>query len=124
MTTILVVEDAEAVRHFIAVALRQAGYDVIEAETVAEARTRFAAIGGRVALVLSDVVLTDGTGPELYRVLAATNPGLRLLLMSGYPSAELTPRLADGSLSDVLLKPFGLTTLIAKVRAALHEDRL
>ena len=75
MDTILVVEAADAVRHFVTVALHL-GYAVIAADTVAEARARFESISGRVSLLLSDVILPDGTGPELYRMLTALSPRL------------------------------------------------
>jgi DNA-binding NtrC family response regulator len=122
MITILLVEDADAVRQFMAVALLRLGYEVIEARTFAEATARFEAAGNRVSLLLSDVVLPDGTGPELYQLLVTANPRLRLLLTSGYPVPDLVPLVGDTPVGDILYKPFTVATLEAKVRAVLSKD--
>jgi DNA-binding NtrC family response regulator len=114
--TILLVEDENDVRWLMATALRRLGYPVIEAPTAAEARARFAGANETVTLLLSNVLLPDGTGPELYRLLAACDPSLRLLLTSGLPESVLVALIADGPVTDVILKPFSLDGLAEKVR--------
>ena len=115
---ILVVEEEDAVRQFIVLALQRLGYEVLEARTSAEARARFE-LTTRVSLLLTEVVLSDGTGPALYRLLGARNPRLRLLLISAYPNTEVIGQLEDGPVGDILIKPFTVNALWAKVREAL-----
>jgi DNA-binding NtrC family response regulator len=122
--TILLVEDENDVRWLMATALRRLGYTVIEARTVAEALTSFADANDTVTLLLSAVLLSDGTGPELYRLLAASNPCLRLLLTSGCPESVLVELIADGPVTDFILRPFSLDGLAEKVRDVVraHDE--
>ena len=118
--SILLVEAQDDVRLLMAVALRRLGYSVIEAPTVTDACAKFGDANGEVALLLSEVALPDGTGPDLYRLLVAVEPRLRLLLTSGHDEATLIRLIADGPAADFIFKPFSLDALIEKVRDALR----
>lgn len=107
--TVLLVDDEDDVRELIRMALERAGHTVIEAATADEAVTRFATDGGRIDLLLTDVAMPGGTGPNLYRRLSATQPALPVLFMSGYPEHDGI----DGA--ALIEKPFTMTTLVAHV---------
>jgi len=118
--TILLVEAEDDVRLLMAVALRRLGYSVIEAATVTDACGKFGDGDGTVALLLSEVVLPDGTGPDLYRLLVGVDPRLRLLLTSGHAESALIRLVAHDPATDFILKPFSLDALVEKVRDALR----
>ena len=117
--TLLVVEDEADVRSLAVDALRRNGYLVIEAPGAQAALAAAAAHDGAIDLLVTDVVLADENGRELYERLAALRPGLKVLYMSGY-TGEVIDR--HGVLSPgvtFLQKPFSLRGLAQKVREAL-----
>jgi hypothetical protein len=115
--TILLVEDQEEVRRFVAMILAGYGYRVVQAQDAAEA-LRVGA-GQPVDLLLTDVVMPKMSGVELARRLRLTLPGLRTLYVSGY--SQETHELEWGSLGSekFLQKPFPPQALARKVREAL-----
>ena len=119
--SILLVEDEEAIRGFIATALRKAGYAVKEAPGGAEALAAVAQ-GFAPRLLLTDVVMPLMNGRELSRRIQALFPSARILYMSGYTEG---PVVHQGTLDpgiDLLQKPFDAGDLLAKVRQALDKD--
>ena len=117
-TRILVVEDDPAVRRIIERGLTRDGYAVVSAGTAAEAAQLFKLGQPRFALVVSDVVLPDGSGPQLIETLRKVSPGLRVVYMSGYGEEALG--LAGGDAS-FLRKPFAPADLRRAVLRALAE---
>jgi two-component system, cell cycle sensor histidine kinase and response regulator CckA len=118
--TILLVEAENDVRLLMAVALRRLGHSVIEAQTATDACAKFGDAGGTVALLLTEVSLPDGTGPDLYRLLVAVDRRLRLLLTSGHAESALIRLVAHGPATDFILKPFSLDALVEKVGDTLR----
>ena len=118
--TVLVVEDQEPVRRLVVLSLERLGYRVLEASSVAEARRCIATAGDDFDLLLTDVVLSDGTGIDLATELEAARPDACVLLMSGYAGETTIPE-AHGRLRDYLQKPFSLDELGRRVRRILDR---
>ncbi|MDX1662100.1 MAG: PAS domain S-box protein, partial [Gemmatimonadota bacterium] len=120
---ILVVEDDDRVRRLATRILVADGYRVRTARTVEEGRT--AADEQPVDLLLSDVVLPDGTGDELASELQERDPSLRIVLMSGYPDLEIRHASGSGSLDEFegafLQKPFAAKDLLERIRRELDR---
>jgi PAS domain S-box-containing protein len=118
--TILLVEDEPAVRDLTRTALQRAGYTVLEAASGADALRVWAEHRPAIGLLITDLVMPGGmSGRELADRLRAEDPGLRILLTSGY-SAELAgrePPLIDGQ--NFLEKPYRLAKLLDVVRRRL-----
>jgi PAS domain S-box-containing protein len=114
--TILVVDDDDRLRLLLTDTLRRRGYRVLDAEGVTRAAEIFAAYTGRVDLLVCDIFLRDGAGPDLAERLHAIDPQLQVLYMSG-ASASITPTIGPGI--GFLEKPFSLKALADKVRAIL-----
>jgi len=117
-TRILVVEDDHAVRRIIERGLTRQGYAVVSASTASEAAQLFRLGQPRFALVVSDVVLPDGTGPQLMASLREDRPDLRVVYMSGYGEEALG---LAGSNETFLKKPFAPADLRQAVLRALAE---
>jgi len=119
MARILITEDEDSLRTFVARALRMDGHDTVEAADGAEG---LEALGtGRFDLLLSDIRMPVMDGIELAHKAAASHPGLKILLMTGY--AEQRERADDlmEKIVDVVAKPFTLPdirTAVAKALAA------
>ena len=82
--TILVVEDAEAIRSLVRKVLTAQGYTILEAANGSEALRLVERHEGALHLAVSDVVMPGMSGRELGERLASLRPGLRVLYMSGY----------------------------------------
>jgi len=121
--TILVVEDNESVRSLTTQWLRRLGYEVLEAANAREAMERWNQHDGKVALLLSDMVLPGGTsGLALVEQLKALNPSLKAVISSGYSlEAARRSQLRESGIS-YLAKPYEGATLATLLRKCLDGD--
>jgi PAS domain S-box-containing protein len=117
--TILVVEDEEVVRALACRGLREQGYTVLEARHGREALDRLAERRHPVDLVISDVVMPELGGRELGARLAALQPDLPILYMSGYTGDDVIQRGLLEPGVPFLQKPFTPEGLARKVRQML-----
>jgi CheY-like chemotaxis protein len=116
--TILLVEDDDIVRSVTLRMLRANGYEVVEASGGKEALFKFDDLGGRVELLLTDVVMPEMSGVELADRLRGSRTDLRVLFMSGY-SADVFD--ADRRLDEPLLqKPFEERDLLRAIDGLLQ----
>jgi len=117
MARILITEDEDSLRSFVARALRMDGHETVEAADGAEGLE--ALDHGRFDLLLSDIRMPVMDGIELTHKAAAAHPGLKILLMTGY--AEQRERADDLSakIIDVVAKPFTLPDIRTAVAKAL-----
>jgi CheY-like chemotaxis protein len=116
--SILVVEDDPAVRKLTVIMLRQRGYDVQEANNAFEA-LELIRKNLQFALVITDVIMPQMSGKELYDQIKNQLPQTRVLLMSGYTDDALAHHgVLDEGLS-FLEKPFSPLRLARKVREIL-----
>lgn len=116
-TTILVVEDDEAVRELVRKALAPIGSLLLVAGSAAEAVA--AAAGVHIDLLLTDVGLPGASGTELATELRAQQPALRVIYMTGWQEHIALADVPDGLL---LSKPFDLAELARVVADALGKD--
>ena len=120
--SILLVEDEDAVRGFVATVLRRAGYDVIEAADGPRALDAVAARRRPVDLLVTDVIMPGMSGGDLAREIKHRYPAVPVVFVSGYGVTNLRDRGVDTS-DDVLLeKPFGPDELLRTVRSALDRS--
>jgi len=87
------------------------------ASTIAAALERFHQ--ERFDLVLSDVMLPDGKGPDLIFQLLQERPGLRAVLITGYTARNLDWEPIQKAGFPILQKPFAAEELLSQVRALL-----
>ena len=117
---ILVVEDDAAVRGFSAEALREFGYEVLEADGAAAALEALET-EPRIALMFTDVAMPDVDGRALADQALKRWPGLKVLFTSGYTyHAIVRNGLLDPN-AHLIGKPYKLSELAAKVRSLMDE---
>ena len=119
---ILLVEDEPHVRAVASRALREGGYDVLEAGHGEEALQLAAALPERIAVLVTDVVMPRLGGKSLATQLTEARPGLRVLYLSGYTE---DPGVVQGTTppgSAFLQKPFTGAALLRKVREVLDAE--
>ncbi len=118
---ILAVEDEESVRRLVHRVLSDNGYTVLTVGSADEAEHVMARHGDEIALLLTDVVLPDRSGPELRAKLTEERPALKALYMSGYAGDRLAQRRTLESGVPFLAKPFSPDALLQAVRQALDQ---
>jgi len=109
---VLVAEDEAMVLHLATELLRRAGYNVVGAQSAAEA-LEIASTPQVIDLLLTDVFLGDLPGQELAARIASARPELRTVYMSGYSADEVPEPLVQ--------KPFAAASLLRAVRNALDS---
>lgn len=116
--TVLLVEDEDAVRMFSARALREKGYQVIEACNGEEAMETITQ-GTNFDVLVTDVVMPQMDGPELNKKAREIIPQLKTIFISGYTEDDFRKNLGDDTNIHFLPKPFTLKDLAAKVKDVL-----
>jgi signal transduction histidine kinase/CheY-like chemotaxis protein len=119
LQTVLVVEDNAMVRDMAVELLTAAGYQVLSAENPLLALAIAEHHAGAIDALVSDVIMPEMNGLELYERLQDTFPGLPVLFMSGYTSDVA---IHGGTLEEgvnVLLKPFTTEQFLRRVREIL-----
>jgi two-component system cell cycle sensor histidine kinase/response regulator CckA len=119
---VLLVDDYADLRHAAAAQLRQAGYVVVACASVAEALAA-AAEPPAFAVVVTDVRLADGTGPDLVAQLRQRAP-VAALYMSGYTDRIALRGAGRGGARDeafFLKKPFSAEGLVRMVGELLAK---
>lgn len=110
--TVLVVEDQGLVRTLTSRILETQGYRVLSAQDGVEALALLDSREIQPDLLLTDVVMPRMDGPALASRLRASNPGLRVAFMSGYPAGLIESRVGQQHREPVLKKPFKAAALL------------
>ena len=115
---IMVVEDDDDVRAFIAETLQELKYTVLQTRDAPSA-LRLLDAGHAVDLLLSDVILPGPNGRELAQAACMRRPGLKVLFMTGYSRNAIVHqgRLDEGV--QLIQKPLTQAVLAAKIRDVL-----
>ncbi|MEQ8169855.1 MAG: PocR ligand-binding domain-containing protein [Candidatus Eremiobacterota bacterium] len=118
--TILIVEDEEQVRKLACTILKKYGYKVFEASGGESALKVSEDYGGTIDLLVTDVIMGDTNGKELYERLSARRPDIKVLYMSGYTENLIGHHgiLYEGV--NFIQKPFSLKDFACKVRKILE----
>jgi two-component system cell cycle response regulator CpdR len=117
MAKILITEDEDSLRRFVARALRLDGHETCEAADGAEGLALLDE--GPFDLLLSDIRMPVMDGIELAHQAAAKFPDLRILLMTGYADQRERATGLNAIVHDVVTKPFSVADIRTAVADAL-----
>jgi len=120
--TLLLAEDETMVRELTMEILTQQGYEVLAAGTGPETLALATTYPGPIALLVTDVMMPQMSGRELYERLVETRPELRVLYISGYSEDIIANKgvLLPGT--HFLPKPFTAQTLLQKIKEMLPDN--
>jgi PAS domain S-box-containing protein len=120
--TLLLVDDDALIVDVGQAMLSALGYNVIAAhsgeQAVAIYRERFEAI----ALVILDMIMPDMSGGRTFDALKAVDPGVKVLLASGYSINGQATEIMSRGCNGFIQKPFDLRRLSKKVREIIDVD--
>ena len=121
MPRILLAEDDDNVRRFVARALELSGHEITEAEDGGIAAEIMAAEAGRFDLLLSDIKMSVMDGIALALNVGAAWPEVTIVLMTGFADQRERAHGLEALIYDVITKPFTLHDLVQKVEDALNR---
>ncbi len=118
--TILFVEDEEILRELGVLSLESLGYRVVAAQHGKEAIDVLTATDAPVIdIVVTDLMMPELNGRELFAWIEKNRPGMRVLFMSGYTDDSTIHDAVNGAEVEYLQKPFTPSTLARKIREVL-----
>jgi CheY-like chemotaxis protein len=122
--TVLIVEDQPQILKLTRKILERYGYQVLSAGKPAEAINICETFKDDIHLLLTDVIMPEMNGRELYENIASVRPDIRVLFMSGHTENAIVERgiLHEGF--TFIQKPFSIRVLGIKVREALEKQRI
>ena len=112
MARILLAEDDDSLRGFLARALERAGYEVT---ACADGEEAAAVLDQAWDLLLTDIVMPGMDGIEVARLAAAKHPGLRIMFITGFAAVALAAKETAPQGAKVLSKPIHLREIVAEV---------
>jgi len=123
--TVLVAEDEEITRKVVLSILTSLGYNAICASSGKECLFMMEDSGfaGKVRLLLSDVIMPDMKGPDLFKKIREKHPEMKAVFMSGYPEESMKTYDFRRDDYEFIQKPFSVKDLASKVRTILKKNR-
>ena len=122
MARILIAEDDESVREFVARALTLRGHEVTATADGGEAASAVARADGAFDLVLADIKMPVMDGIALALLLSRDRPQLPIMLMTGFADQRERAHGLDSIVREVVTKPFTLAEIAARVEAVLEAE--
>lgn len=116
MRRVLVVEDEENIRELIALNLRMAGYEVLEAGS-AERGLSLLGSEGRCDAAVLDVMLPGMNGFSLCEAIRRDDPAIGIIILSAKSMEQDKIRGLSIGADDYMTKPFSVSELLARIEA-------
>ena len=108
---VLVVDDEPRILEFLEKGLTRLGYEVITAESGRSACEIYSRKSGDINCVLLDLIMPGLSGLETYARLKDIDPGVRVILSSGYSSGQIRREASEVGSPEFMEKPFTLEEL-------------
>jgi CheY-like chemotaxis protein len=118
----LVAEDEDALREVVCEVLEGLGYTVLAASSGDRALALASEHAGEIDLLLTDVVMPQMSGHELADRLSESQPGLKILYVTGYSDDVILKRGVEAGKAALVQKPFSSESLARGVRAVLDSE--
>ena len=120
--TILIVDDHETIWDFLIDALQELGYSVLLAENGLDAVEIYQANPDQIDLVLLDMIMPKSGGHQTFMRLKAIDPGVKVLLSSGFVSEQEVADLLEAGACGFLPKPHRLPVVTREIRRILDTE--
>jgi CheY-like chemotaxis protein len=117
---VLVVDDEPEIRKLVAAMVTQFGYTVLTADSGEHALTLYKN-HAPLELLITDVVAPGMSGPMLAERLAALQPDLKVLYISGYDNTNVVQKYVVERGHALLSKPFTVKDLRTKIGQLLNS---
>jgi PAS domain S-box-containing protein len=119
--TVLLVDDEQITLEVGEEILRELGYSVLTARSGRTAVDLFRENADRIDLVILDMIMPDMSGGRTFDALRSIDPGVKVLLASGYSLTGEASIILERGCNDFIQKPFNMTQLSDKIRSVLSS---
>ena len=120
--TILLVDDEDMIIDIGRDLLEKLGYEVLTAKTGMEAVEIYKTNRKRIDIVILDMVMPKMGGGDTYEKLRDIEPGVKVLLSSGYSIDGQASKILSRGCDGFIQKPFDLKSLSLEIRKILDND--
>jgi two-component system chemotaxis response regulator CheY len=123
---VLVVDDEEAIRRTVGLVLKNAGYDVAEAEDGGKAIEVLNSGDNpmMVDTIICDIRMPKIDGVEVISYFRSQYPSIPVIVLTGYPDADLSSSLMKDGVVEYLVKPVGREKLLGAVSGAIKRRKI
>jgi two-component system response regulator PilR (NtrC family) len=121
---VLVVDDEPGLREMLSILLRREGMDVTVAPGFATAKEAIRSSPAPFALVLTDLVMPDGSGLQLLAAAKERNPATEVIVMTAHSTVEAALDAMRRGAYDFVAKPFQTAELRLLVGRALEKSAI
>src|SRR3984957_6595749 len=118
---LLVVDDEPGLRDMLAILFRREGLDVTLAPGFAMARDAIANAPEPYAVVLTDLLMPDGSGMDLLTLVKQRTARTEVIVMTAHGGVETAIEAMKRGAYDFVTKPFATNELRALVHKALEK---
>ena len=119
---ILVIDDEESLRHALARGIQRAGFSSVEVGTGRAGVDAF--LGGGFDAVLTDMKLPDLNGLDVVAILTEMDPGVPVVVMTGYGTMDTALDAMRRGARDYVQKPFSVDDVVRVLGRAIEERRM
>jgi DNA-binding NtrC family response regulator len=119
---IMVVDDEQGIRSLLATVLKNANYEVAEAETATALREAFT--GPQPEVILLDLKLEDADGMELLPIIKKQWPQTEVIILTGHATIDAAVAATKLGAYDFQKKPFDHKSLLIAVERAIEHKQL
>lgn len=118
--TVLIAEDDALIRDMLTAFLQSAGYRVIAAKDGEEALARYKTSDEKIDIVVSDMLMPNKGGAELFNDLLKINPQVKFILATGYGLADQDKKILK-KMSAIRQKPYTANNIAKLIRDILDK---
>ncbi len=120
--TILLVDDEDKIREVCREGLKLLGYSVVVAESGERAIEIYKKMANDIDIVVLDMIMPGLSGKETYLHLKQINPGVRVLIASGYSLDKDGADIMDSEHCPMIQKPFRIEKLSLKIQEMMAKS--
>jgi PAS domain S-box-containing protein len=113
---ILVIDDEEAILRVTAGMLKKCGYDVVTAAKPDQGIDFYRNDHGNISVVILDNSMPEMSGIEVYKALENINPGVKVILCSGFIDDSSLQKALDMGITGFMSKPYSFEELSHKLK--------
>jgi two-component system, cell cycle sensor histidine kinase and response regulator CckA len=122
--SILLIDDEPMILGSTSEMLKSLGYTVYPAANGQEAVAVYMDKKDRIDLVILDMILPGMSGAQVLKMLKDTNPGVKVILASGYSMQGEVQKVMDSGCQGFIQKPYRLAELSRLVHEVIQENRI
>jgi PAS domain S-box-containing protein len=119
--TILLVDDEDVIIDVGSEILVMLGYKVSVARSGREAIEIYKEKQDEIDMVILDMIMPEMDGGETFKVLKSIDPGVKVILSSGYSADARSTRMMEEGCCGFIQKPYTVQALSQKVRDVLYK---